>query len=631
MSNVGFPVNDLLRRKLSTGFTILSLTTCVASTLFLLVFSGQVGFGIASSSQNTLSSGVSTVFSQFLTFIGALFFVVGAVIISFIVFLMMAQRTRDFGLMKAAGCPNGLVFGYFFTELLTITLIGCVLGTALGLGTDYLVVNSLPSYNKPLNFWFVPLVFVAFFVFALIFGAKPILDASRVSPVKAISPVQYLGMGRGAPFKPLSKTSLTVRIATRSLFRRKTATVRIVVFLSTVFLLLTVSIAGGIIAGDTTGSWVQKTVDRNTILVANKEVVAQYTQLLLKFSGEGYENPSFNYSDPAFVLPYATIDKIGQVSGIENVDFRLIWRGTVQEVPGFKVDPEKLATVAVGGHRLTDSFVVGLDPSKVAREPFVEGQFLNSTSSLQAVVGDSLAQAIFSPTSFMTPTGQRVDLADPLLESIRIQGLNFKIVGLAIETLNNGNVVYVSIEKLMNVTGLSGPNVALLNVSPEANFATALNDVRNGVQNLNRDLEAVSLREISIKNSDFLSSLWGVIMFLPLFALAAAALCLIGYLMLAIDEQRQEFGTLRATGAKPLTITSILAIQSSIVLLASFGVGTSLGTIVCILILTAKPVLSVYTVLAISGWLMAALGGIFLLSLYPAIKFAKQSLLKIMS
>ena len=104
MTEAAFPVNDLLRRRLQTGLTVLSLTTCVASTLFLLIFSGQVGAGIEATTKGTLTSGTSAIFGQFLTFVGALIFVVGAVIVSFIVFLMMAQRTRDFGLMKATGC-----------------------------------------------------------------------------------------------------------------------------------------------------------------------------------------------------------------------------------------------------------------------------------------------------------------------------------------------------------------------------------------------------------------------------------------------------------------------------------------------------------------------------------------------
>src|SRR3989337_1689619 len=102
MSKAAFPVNDLLRRKLQTSLTIISLTCSVASTLFLLLFSERIGFGITSVAEGTLTHGLSVVFSQFVLFVGILIFAVGAVITSFIVFLMMAQRTRDFGLIKPA-------------------------------------------------------------------------------------------------------------------------------------------------------------------------------------------------------------------------------------------------------------------------------------------------------------------------------------------------------------------------------------------------------------------------------------------------------------------------------------------------------------------------------------------------
>ena len=170
MSKTAFPVNDLLRRKLQTSLTFISLTTCVASTLFLLLFSDQIGFGI-SVTQNTLTTGHLAIFSNFLLFVGILVFAVGAVIVSFITFLMMAQRTRDFGLIKAVGCPNSLVFGYFSTELLIVTFLGCILGITLGFLTDYVVINmsAFQAYQKAPNFWFPPIVFVTFFVFSLIF------------------------------------------------------------------------------------------------------------------------------------------------------------------------------------------------------------------------------------------------------------------------------------------------------------------------------------------------------------------------------------------------------------------------------------------------------------------------------
>jgi ABC-type antimicrobial peptide transport system permease subunit len=101
--------------------------------------------------------------------------------------------------------------------------------------------------------------------------------------------------------------------------------------------------------------------------------------------------------------------------------------------------------------------------------------------------------------------------------------------------------------------------------------------------------------------------------------------------VLAIDEQRQEFAVLRAMGTKPKTVVTILAVQSLIVLFSSFAVGISLGVITTLMILTPQPVVTSFTILEIAGWLLAALGVMFLLSLYPAVRFAKKPILKIMS
>lgn len=633
MSETAFPINDLLRRRLQTGLTIISLTTCVASTLFLLLFSGQVGFGIAATARDTLTAGTSNVFSQFLLFIGALIFIVGAVIVSFLVFLMMAQRTRDFGLMKATGCPNSLVFGYFLTELLGVTSLGCLLGVAVGLATDYAVINMsiFQVYNSAPNYWFVPLVFAAFFAFALVFGAKPLFDAARMSPLKAISPMQYFGLGKGTRLKPLSKTGLTIRIASRSLFRRKSATVRIVIFLSVVFLLLTVCIAGGIIANDTSTSWLHRAIGKNVILVADSDMANQYTQLLLRFSG-AKEALDFNYSDPTLAVSSSIIQQLRGVQGVKNVEVRLVLRETIQEKSGYTVDPDTAATIPMGDSRQGDSLIVGIEAGQVANEPFTYGQFLNSTSSFEAAVGDSTAKSMYSPsTGFNSLGGKEILHADPLFEGVLIRGSVFKITGICLDPINSGNVTYVPLGNLENITGISSPNIALVTVDDSANYAATLAQVQSGLKNTNPALTAVDLNQVLEENVNFLGSLWSVVMFLPSFALAAATLCLIGYHMLTIEEQHQEFAILRATGAKPSIVIAILSVQSLTVLLSSFAVGASIGTIVTLLILTTHPVVSAFTVLVISAWLLSALLGMFLLSLYPAVRFARKSLLEILS
>jgi ABC-type antimicrobial peptide transport system permease subunit len=144
-------------------------------------------------------------------------------------------------------------------------------------------------------------------------------------------------------------------------------------------------------------------------------------------------------------------------------------------------------------------------------------------------------------------------------------------------------------------------------------------------------LEVFDLNSLAAQNTAFLSSSWQTILLLPLFTLASAAFCLIGYMMLAVNEQHQEFAILRAVGAKPQIIVNISAIQSGIVLLSSFEVGISLGIIITLLILIANPLVTSTTVLLIAVWLASALIGMFLFSLIPAFRLAKTSILKIMT
>jgi ABC-type antimicrobial peptide transport system permease subunit len=626
MSETAFPVNDLLRRKLQTSLTVVTLTLSVASTLFLLLFSRRIGWGITSAGDG-LTYGLSAVFSQFLLFIGVLIFSVGAVITSFIIFLMMKQRTRDFGLIKAAGCPNGLVFGYFMTELLTITFLGCVLGVALGFAADFAVTNMFhfQAYQKTPDLWLAPLVFAAFFVLALIFGTKPMLDAARLSPIKALSPVQYFGLTTGNKLKPLSRFGLTLRIASRSLFRRQSASVRIIILLSIVFVLLTVSISGGIIANDTSRSWVENAIGTNIVAIAHESMGIQYMQLLAKFSGAA-ENGDFNYLDAELAVPDTLLQQLETIQGIETVDARLVLKAHVQEVSNFTIDPETLATLPVGDSREGDSLIVGVDPQKVTAAWSIKGRFLNAEEADEAVIGDSISQTMFSPDPHA-----KIYLSDPLVQGIRLQNGSFSIVGVCIDPINNGKVTYVSIEKLQNLTGISNANIVLVKLNPSADRSALLAQIKNEVNGVNSDFSVFELDAVLQENLGFIDSAWSTVMLLPLFTLTSAALCLIGYTMLAVEEQHQEFGVLRAMGAKPKTVVTILAVQSLIVLLSSVAVGISLGVIITLMILMQQPVVTSFTVIAIAGWLLAALVGMFLSSLWPAVRFAKKPILKIMS
>ena len=612
-----FPVNDLLRRKTQTSLIVGSLTLSVASTLFLMLFSSRIGVGITSASEGVLTLGLSNLFSQFIRFVGVLIFIVGAVLTSFLVFLMMTQRTKDCGLMKAAGCPNALVFGYYMAELLIVTTASCALGVVVGLGADFVSsrVSSFEAFRHPANLWFVPLVFVTFFVLAIVIGAKPLLNASRLSPVDALSPVRYYGLTTETKVRTFSKSMLTYKIATRSLYRRKTATVRIVFFLSIVFILLSVSIAGSVIARDTTTSWIHEASGKNVILIARENMVAQYRLLQSAFVGAD-ENDFFNYDDPSLAISDTVIQRLGEIDGVAKVDDRLVLKERLHEVANFTIDPDTLATIPVGDNREGDALIVGVDLADLTGKWYTQGRFLETKDTLSAVVGDSIALSMFS---------------QPLSQSVSTRNQQFAIVGVCVDPVNNGRVVYVPLKTLQNMTGGFSPNMILASLDSSIDHVVVMNQIREALEGTGSKLVVFDLDETAQMNIDFLSSTWSIVMLLSFFTLTSAALCLTAYVVLTIDEQRQEFAFLRAVGAKPRTVTAIVAVQSIIVLLSGCGFGLSLGTIATLIILMRQPVVTSFTIMEIALWLFTALVGMFALSLVPAVKLAKAPLLKLMA
>jgi putative ABC transport system permease protein len=298
-----------------------------------------------------------------------------------------------------------------------------------------------------------------------------------------------------------------------------------------------------------------------------------------------------------------------------TVDARLIFEGSIRELASYTVDPETQVIIQVGESREGDSLIVGVDPQTAIDTWVMQGRVLNSSDVWEAVIGDSTAHTMFTL---------------PLSQSVAVQEGAFSIVGVRPDPINNGKVTYIPLRKLSSITNITMPNAVLVRIDPLVDHAATLTSLQEGVRSLNAQLRVYELEEVIENNLSFLNSLWSSVKVLPLFTLISAASCLIGFLMLAADEQRQELGVLRAVGAKPGTVTAILSIQSIIVLLASYAIGISLGTMTTLLVLVPEPLVTNSTILEIGGWLFTALLGMFFLSLLYAMRFAKKPILEIL-
>lgn len=618
MSENSFPIKDLVRRKLQTSLAIISLTICVASTLFLLLFSEQIGSAMVSFVEGRLTSGFLIVLSQYTLLVVVLIFIVGVVTVSFLSYLMMSQRIKDIGLMKMAGCPNDLVFGFFMNEMLLITLAGCALGTIFGILADYVSMNlagslGLTIQQKMPNPWLIVLVFVVFFALSLLLGGIPVFQATNVEPTKAFSPTYHAGVSKEKGFNVISRNGVMFRMGFRNLVRHKAVSLRTLLCLTTIFILITVVIAGGMIAYSTTGSWVENAVGRNIVLIAQQDMSNQYQLLLSKFF-QNKETPQFNYTDAKYAIPDNLSAQLKQIPGI-SIDPRLVLQMHVREIHNFTINSDTGSYTLVGDDRQGESLIIGIDPQKVVNDWSMQGTLFQKNNSQQAVIGDSLARSMFSV---------------PLSQSIELQNTVLSLTGVCTDPINNGNVTYVPLSTLQNITGIAGPNILIVKIDAAANRTSILDKIRATV-NSAPGFSVLDLNNVLNDTLSFLGHIWFLMMLAPLLSLAVACLCLVGYVMLAVSEQHQEFGVLRALGVRPKGVVSIISWQILVVLFASYAFGVAFGMMITLLILFPEPVVTDYIVIQIAVSLLAALIATFLISLYPAIRFARKPTLEVLA
>jgi lipoprotein-releasing system permease protein len=110
---------------------------------------------------------------------------------------IVAQRTREIGILKAMGASQKSIMAVFLFQSVILGAIGLVLGTILGYVATvalqsyrievpqemYFGLQTLPLEVQPLNF-----VYSAFFAFIIniISGIYPARKAAKLDPVKAI-------------------------------------------------------------------------------------------------------------------------------------------------------------------------------------------------------------------------------------------------------------------------------------------------------------------------------------------------------------------------------------------------------------------------------------------------------------
>jgi putative ABC transport system permease protein len=127
----------------------------------------------------------SRVLALLLAAVASVSLLVGGIGIMNIMLVSVTERTREIGLRMAVGARTRDILGQFLVEAVTLSLIGGLIGVALGTGAS-LAIGRFLGWRVLLSPEAIGLAVAFAFVIGVFFGFYPARKAARLNPVEAL-------------------------------------------------------------------------------------------------------------------------------------------------------------------------------------------------------------------------------------------------------------------------------------------------------------------------------------------------------------------------------------------------------------------------------------------------------------
>ncbi len=121
----------------------------------------------------------------FLGAVAAISLVVGGIGIMNIMLVSVTERTREIGIRKALGATYFVIVTQFLIEAVVISLMGGLIGIALGIGASKLI-GVVSGMSTVISVPTIVLSFAFSMVIGLVFGIYPARKAAKLNPIDAL-------------------------------------------------------------------------------------------------------------------------------------------------------------------------------------------------------------------------------------------------------------------------------------------------------------------------------------------------------------------------------------------------------------------------------------------------------------
>ncbi len=540
---VGFATRNLQRRGFHALLAFVGLTVTTASTIFLLLIGQSLvsTLNVEFDSKSTL--GISYLFLGYVMLALAFILIIGLVSAGYLVSTMINQRTRDIGVMKAAGCQTPRLFAYALTEALIVFLASSVAG---GIASVILYISWTGTLGidqtTTITIGGISILSFLLSYFAARFQVWRIVKSTASNAISSqLSSLDLKSVGK--PFQ-VRRLGLAFNMASRTVLRNKRFG-RTVLSISLCIFLSTIILTGAFVSWNTSKSYVEDAMPPHIFAMGRPQIVDQYVRLAQSFSTQTTV-PIVNGFNSSNLFGSQIVNMTREIPGVSKVDARLMNMTTAEgsTSPQF-VEDASGATVIVPSIYLGRAQVLffGVDPNETVGVWHTSNGFLSPTDSLNTVVvGDSLIGGI---------------VRQPLngSEILALTGASFQVKGAVIDPLNRGRVIYAPLTRVQQLVtlGLHEYNLLLVKTDGSESSFQALENFA-----VQYGLEVASQDQIVSMSISFLDGLWTRIIILPVLTLVLAGAILLSYLSTNFSARFNDYTAIRVLGAKGGYVLKVL-------------------------------------------------------------------------
>ena len=608
----------------------------------------RTGSETAAKDSSNLKSGFSFLSTALLVFAGIALFV-GAFLIFNTFSITIAQRTREFGMLRTLGASSRQVMASVLLEAATIGVIAALLGIAGGIGFVQLITGlfkvlgfDLPSSGLIIGSGTVIIALAVGLLSTVGSSLVPALRATRVTPLEAVREGQgvesHARKGRRRAVIAAALVVAGAGLVLVGLFTTETLASALeamgagmillfigIAMLSDRLLRPLASIVGWPLERlrGVTGQLARENTLRNPSRTATTAAALMIGVALVSFVGVFAASLKSSFGealDRAFAgdlailnsdgfspIPAAAAADLRHVKGVETVSPFAAAPGRAEGVSGtLNVTGFEPATTAkvvnfdwVDG---SDTLLRGFSPN----DALVESQWAGNNG---ISVGD--------PIVMTTPTGTQ--------HTFRVAGTVRDRVGLVL------NSVALPLRTLRRDFDARLDQLALIDYAPGADPAATRRRIDGVLSKSFPNVESRSQTQLKADQENQINQLLVLIYALLALSIIVSLFGIVNTLVLTIHERTREIGMLRAIGTSKRQVRRLIRYESLITALIGAIIGAILGLLIAIAAVQALQdkgfVLSIPVVLLVAVLVLAGVAGI-LAGILPARRAARVDVIE---